>query len=66
MINKYKSQVLLQSAPDQKFLPELALPDMAGDTVYLTSFKGDMYCFSFWASYNTASVKQNLEVEKNL
>lgn len=64
MINKYKSQVLLQSAQTRNSLPELALPDMAGDTVYLTSFKGNYVLLSFWASYNTASVKQNLELKK--
>ncbi len=64
MINKYKSQVLLQSAPTGNSLPELALPDMAGDTVYLSSFKGNYVLLSFWASYNTASVKQNLDLKK--
>jgi hypothetical protein len=64
MINKYKSQVLIQSAPTGNSLPELALPDMAGDTVYLSSFKGYYVLLSFWASYNTASVKQNLELKK--
>jgi peroxiredoxin len=64
MINKYKSQVLIQSAPTGNSLPELALPDMAGDTVYLSSFRGNYVLLSFWASYNTASVKQNLELKK--
>jgi hypothetical protein len=64
MINKYKSQVLMQSAPAGNSLPELALPDMAGDTVYLSSFSGKYVLLSFWASYNTASVKQNLELKK--
>jgi len=63
MINKYKSQVLIQSAQAGNSLPELALPDMAGDTIYLSSFKGKYVFLSFWASYNAASVSQNLELK---
>jgi len=64
MITRYKSQVLLQSASAGNSLPELALPDMAGDTVYLSTFSGKYVLLSFWASFNTSSVRQNLELKK--
>jgi peroxiredoxin len=64
MIAKYNSQVLMQSATPLKGLPKLSLPDMAGDTVNLTSFKGRYTLLTFWTSYNTASVNQNLELKK--
>jgi peroxiredoxin len=64
MIAKYNSQLLIQSATPASGLPELSLPDMAGDTVNLSSFKGRYTLLTFWASYNTASVNQNLELKK--
>jgi peroxiredoxin len=63
MIGKYKSQVLLQSAVSGA-LPKVELPDMAGDTISLSSFKGRYVLLSFWASYNQASVELNLELKK--
>jgi peroxiredoxin len=64
MIAKYNSQLLIQSAAATSGLPRLALPDMAGDTVNLSSFKGRYTLLTFWTSYNTESVNQNLELKK--
>jgi peroxiredoxin len=54
----------MQSASEEPVLPGLALPDMSGDTVDLTSFKGRYVLLSFWASFNTNSVNQNLELKE--
>lgn len=64
MIRNYKSNLLLQSATSESSLPKLALPDMAGDTVSIESFKGKYILLSFWASYNRNSVNQNLELKR--
>jgi len=64
MIAKYRSRVLMQSASEEPVLPGLALPDMSGDTVDLTSFKGRYVLLSFWASFNMNSVNQNLELKE--
>jgi peroxiredoxin len=64
MIGKYKSQVLLQSVSKSNSLPEIRLPDMAGDTVNLTDFGGKYVLLCFWASGDENSVRQNLELKK--
>jgi peroxiredoxin len=64
MISRYKSTLLMQSATSTNTLPKLALPDMAGDTVNLTSFKGRYVLLVFWASYDENSVNLNLELKK--
>jgi hypothetical protein len=64
MIGKYKSQVLLQSARKSTSLPEIRLPDMAGDTVNLTDFQGKYVLLCFWASGDQNSVSLNLELKK--
>jgi peroxiredoxin len=64
MIGKYKSQIIMQSATIETSLPSLELPDMAGDTISLASFRGRYVFLTFWASYNTNSVNQNLELKK--
>ena len=63
-IRQYNSQVLIQKAPKTNSLPEIRLPDMAGDTVKLTDFEGKYVLLSFWASGDENSVKQNLELKK--
>jgi peroxiredoxin len=45
-------------------LPEIALPDIKGDTIKLTSLKGRYVLLSFWASWNEESVNANLELKK--
>ena len=64
MIGKYKSQILLQSAQKSTSLPEIRLPDMAGDTVNLTDFQGKYVLLSFWVAGDQNSVRQNLELKK--
>jgi len=64
MIGRYKTQVLLQSTQMSTSLPEIRLPDMAGDTVNLTDFHGKYILLSFWASGDQTSVNQNLELKK--
>jgi peroxiredoxin len=64
MIGRYKSQVLLQSAQKTTNLPEIKLPDMAGDTVNLADFHGKYVLLSFWVSGDQNSVRQNLELKK--
>ena len=65
MIGKYKTQVILHQAGEaEESLPAVALPDMAGDTITLTSLRGKYVLLSFWASYNKTSVAQNLEFKK--
>jgi peroxiredoxin len=64
MIGRYKSQVLLQSATKSTSLPEIRLPDMAGDTVNLADFSGKYVLLCFWASGDQVSVSQNLELKK--
>lgn len=64
MIGRYKSQVLLQSAQRTSTLPEIRLPDMAGDTVNLTDFNGKYVLLCFWVSGDQNSVRQNLELKK--
>jgi peroxiredoxin len=63
-ISQYNSQVLIEKAPKTNSLPEIRLPDMAGDTVRLTDFGGKYVLLSFWASGDENSVKQNLELKK--
>lgn len=64
MIGKYNSQVLLRSASKEVSLPEIRLPDMAGDTVNLTDFGGKYVLLSFWVSGDENSVRQNIELKK--
>lgn len=64
MIGRYKSQILLQSAQESNSLPEIRLPDMAGDTVSLADFRGKYVLLCFWASGDQNSVSQNLELKK--
>jgi peroxiredoxin len=63
-ISQYNSQLLIEKAPKTNSLPEIRLPDMAGDTVRLTDFGGKYVLLSFWASGDENSVKQNLELKK--
>jgi len=64
MIGKYKSQILLQSASKVTSLPEIRLPDMAGDTISLRDFSGKYVLLCFWTSADQNSVRQNLELKK--
>jgi peroxiredoxin len=64
MISRYKSQMLINSAQTTSSLPEIRLPDMAGDTINLRDFKGKYVLLCFWASSDKNCVRQNLELKK--
>jgi peroxiredoxin len=65
MIGDYKTQVILQSAGQIKeSLPEIALPDLNGDTITLRSMKGRFVLLSFWAASDRNCVSQNLQLKK--
>jgi peroxiredoxin len=65
MIGNYRSQAILQSAQvNEASLPEVALPDMKGDTIDLRSLKGKVVLLSFWAANCKTCVAQNLELKK--
>lgn len=64
LISKYKAAVIMNTVPAETALPVLALPDTRGDTVNLRSFKGKYVFLTFWASYCTECVQQNLELKK--
>jgi peroxiredoxin len=65
MIGDYKTQVILQNAGQIKeSLPEIALPDLNGDTLTLRSMKGRYVLLSFWAASDRNCVSQNLQLKK--
>jgi peroxiredoxin len=64
MIGKYKSQLLINSAQPTSSLPDIRLPDMAGDTVSLRDYRGKFVLLCFWASSDKNCVSQNLEFKK--
>jgi peroxiredoxin len=65
LISDYKSQVILQKAEDaEASLPEVALPNMDGDTITLASLRGKYVLLCFWISENRVSVDQNLALKK--
>jgi peroxiredoxin len=43
--------------------PDIRLPDPRGDTIALSAFKGNVILLSFWASWDQASVAQNLQLK---
>ena len=43
--------------------PEIRLPDPDGDTIALSSLKGNVILLSFWASWDEASVSHNLPLK---
>jgi thiol-disulfide isomerase/thioredoxin len=65
MISDYKSQLLYGSLQNaEESLPEVAFPDLRGDTINLRSLKGKLVLLCFWASWDKNSVKQNLQLKK--
>ncbi len=65
LINKYNTSVILQKGLNKgASLPEVALPDITGDTVTLQSLKGKVVLLSFWISEHETCVLQNLELKK--
>ena len=64
-ISDYKTQVIMQKADKaESSLPEIALPDINGDTVTLKSLKGRYVLLCFWVTANQNSASQNLEFKK--
>ncbi len=43
---------------------EIALPDVEGDTIALSSLRGKYVLLSFWASWDEASIRQNAELKR--
>ncbi len=65
MISQYNSNLLMQLARNaEEALPEIALPNIANDTVTLASLKGKYVLINFWASWSDASMEQNAELIK--
>jgi thiol-disulfide isomerase/thioredoxin len=65
LLNDYNRRKILSLAGSKNYvLPEIALPDIKGDTIKLTSLKGRYVLLSFWASWNEESVNANLELKK--
>jgi thiol-disulfide isomerase/thioredoxin len=64
LINKYKAAVIMNTVPAESSLPVLALPDAKGDTINLKWFRGKYVFLTFWASYCSECVQQNLELKK--
>ena len=65
LLHDYNSQKILSLAsPENYILPEIALPDIKGDTIKLTALKGRYVLLSFWASWNEESVNANLRLKE--
>lgn len=64
-LNELKTQMLM-GMPGVKVnqLPEIELPDFAGDTVSLASLKGKLVLLTFWVSGSNDCVNNNLELKK--
>jgi peroxiredoxin len=43
---------------------DLSLPDVEGDTIALSSLRGQYVLLSFWASWDEASIRQNTEFKR--
>lgn len=64
LIQEYKTNKILSSIKPGDFgLPEIALPDIKGDTIKLLSLKGNYVLLSFWASWNKQSIAENLNLK---
>ena len=64
LLQGYNSQKILSLAgPENFILPDIALPDIKGDTLSLLSLKGSYVLLSFWASWNKESVNVNLRLK---
>ncbi|TLX77671.1 AhpC/TSA family protein [Labilibacter sediminis] len=50
---------LVESAKEVKTIPEIAIENLKGDTVKLSSLKGKMVLLSFWASWDEKSMLEN-------
>jgi peroxiredoxin len=65
LLDDYTRRKILSLAGSENYiLPEIALPDIKGDTIKLTSLKGRYVLLSFWASWNEESVNANLKLKE--
>ena len=65
LLQDYTSQKILSLVKAEDYiLPEIALPDIKGDTIKLLSLKGNYVLLSFWASWDKASVNANLKLKE--
>ncbi len=64
LIQDYHTQKILSYVKQEDYaLPEIALPDIRGDTINLLSLKGKYVLLSFWASWNVESVNANIKLK---
>ena len=64
LLNDYQTQKIFSIVkPSDVGLPDIALPDVKGDTIKLSSLKGKYVLLSFWASWNEKSVEANLKLK---
>jgi len=61
--NALRLAKLIQNSGKEKSL-DIALPNPAGDTILLSSFREHYVLLSFWASWDETSVAKNLELKK--
>lgn len=59
VISGHRLQQFIQEVESD--LPEIALPNMNGDTVRLSSLRGKVVLLDFWASFNAGSLMENRE-----
>ncbi len=65
MLNNYHAQLLLRNTNAvETSLPKVELMDINGKLRKLTSFKGKYVLLSFWASWDEASIEQNLKLKE--
>ncbi|MBN1598617.1 MAG: TlpA family protein disulfide reductase [Bacteroidales bacterium] len=65
MFMDYQKQRLLQSTVAiERDIPELILPDINGEPIALSSFKGKLVLLSFWSVLNKESVANVIEMKK--
>jgi peroxiredoxin len=60
IITSYNLSSLIQQA--ESTLPEIALPNVYGDTIRLSSLKGKVILLDFWSSLNQANLLENREL----
>lgn len=60
IITSHNLQALIQNM--ESSLPEIALPNLKGDTVRLSSLRGKVILLDFWASSNQTSLLENREL----
>jgi len=60
--NAERMRELVTSSDEENI--NVSLPTPEGDTIQLSSLRGKYVLISFWASWNEASVRQNVELKK--